>query len=87
MSAEFPIQLLEELIAVQPESKPPGIKIVLPDWSRTLRGTVIATWPGAKSVAVGDVVGFTATTGMESVFDGKTIRIMRESDIDFVVDP
>jgi len=83
---EFPMQLLEELVAILPDAKPPGFKIILPDWSRCLRGTVIATGPDCRDVKPSDVVSFVATAGMESVFDGAAIRIMREKDIDFVVD-
>lgn len=81
---EFPMQLLEELVAVLPESKLPGTKILVPDWSRCLKGKIIGTGPDCTEVKTGDVVSFGAATGMESVFDGATIRIMRESDIDFV---
>jgi co-chaperonin GroES (HSP10) len=78
------MQLLEELVAIQPEPKPPGLKILTPDWTRCLKGKIIATGPDCHEVKIGDTVSFGATSGMESVFDGATIRIMRESDIDFV---
>lgn len=84
---EFPLQLLGEMIAVAPDPKPPGQKILLPDWSRCLQGCVIAIGPDCHTVARGDTISFAATAGMESVFDGVAIRIMRESDVDFVVEP
>lgn len=81
---EFPIKLIEELIAVIPDAKPPGLKILTPDWTRCLKGKVLAIGPDCVEVKIGDRVGFGATTGMESVFDGAAIRVMRESDLDFV---
>jgi co-chaperonin GroES (HSP10) len=46
---------------------------------------VLAFGPEAKDVKIGDKVNFGAATGMESVLDGAAIRIMRESEIDFIL--
>src|SRR5882672_1151838 len=89
----FPMQLLGDLVAIRPEE----IKqtILLPDWQRALKGFVIATGPGKMltngSIApmdlqAGDYVSFGATSGMESMFNGANIRIMRESDVDMVIE-
>ena len=84
--AVFPMKLLGDLIAVRPDStKPEKGKIVMPDWSRCLRGKVLAAGSDCKELAVDDHVAFRATSGMESVFDGAAIRIMREDDVDFVL--
>jgi len=84
--AVFPMKLLGELIAVRPDSvKPPRGEVVMPDWSRCLRGRVLAVGPDCKELAVDDHIAFRATSGMESVFDGVAIRIMREDDCDMVL--
>lgn len=61
------------------------MKIIMPDWSRSLRGRIVAKGPDVKDVEIGDRVTFVATSGMESVFDGVAVRIMREDDLDMVV--
>jgi chaperonin GroES len=90
---EFTQKLIGDMIAVEPEAKPPG-KVLLPDWQRTLRGKVIAVGPGAPlyngktapmQCQVGDTIVFGAATGMESQYKGALIRIMRDSDADAVV--
>jgi chaperonin GroES len=90
---EFKQRLLGDMVAVEPEVEPQG-KIKLPDWQRILRGTVVATGPGAPlyngkiapmECKVGDRVIFGAATGMESVYCGKPLRIMRDSDVDAVL--
>ena len=85
MSKKFPIDLLGDLIAVKPASPAKG-KILLPDWQRSLEGDVIARGPDARDVKKGDRVLFGAATGMESVFDGYSIRLMRETDVLGVVE-
>lgn len=81
---KFTQKLLGEMVAVEPETQPPG-KIQLPDWQRNLRGTVLAVGPEARECAVGDLVIFGAATGMESGYKGATIRIMRDSEVDAVL--
>ncbi len=80
MSKKFPIELLDQLIAVKPADAARG-SILLPDWQRSLEGSVIAKGPAASELKIGDRVFFGAATGMESVFDGTPIRIMREDDV------
>lgn len=93
MSEAFPMQLVGELVAVQPDEAPRGT-VLKPDWEKNLTGTVIAIGPGKQlrdgshapmSVAVGDKIVFGAAIGMESVFAGKPLRIMRDSEIDVVL--
>ena len=84
--ADFPMQLLGELVAVRPDSvKPEKGKILMPDWSRCLRGRVLAVGPECRELAVGDHITFVATAGMESVLNGAAIRIMKESDVDATI--
>ena len=90
---KFPIDLIGELVAVQPEL--PHARIRMPDWQRSLEGVVLAVGPGKPlidgthapmNVKVGDRVTFGAAAGMESVVNGHMIRVMRESDIDMVLE-
>lgn len=84
---EFPLQLLDDLLVVRPEDTSSAVKgIILPDWSRTLRGPVLAVGPGCQVVKKLDNIVFGAATGMESVFDGVAVRIMREGDVDAVLE-
>jgi len=78
---EFTHRLLGDLVIVLPEStlRPSGI--MLPDWQRSLRGSLLAVGPDAKDVKKGDIVFYGAATGIESVYDGAEVRIMREKDI------
>ena len=78
----FPLNLIGELVAILPDS--PDHEILLPDWKRTLSGVVIASAEGIKSVVPGDKVVFGAAVGMDSVFNGQSIRILKEQDLDFV---
>jgi co-chaperonin GroES (HSP10) len=75
---DFQMLLLGDLVAVLPESTRRESGITLPDWSRSLWGSVLAHGPDCTEVKVGDVVNFGAASGIESVFDGAAIRIMRE---------
>lgn len=89
----FKSTLLDNFIAVRPQEAKPS-KILKPDWQKNLTGVVIAVGPGKRAekgdkiepmdCAVGDIIGFGAATGMESVYDGVAIRIMRSTDVDFV---
>lgn len=93
MSEAFPMQLLGELVAVRPDEATES-HVRVPDWERKLTGTVIAIGPGKElrpgllapmSVAPGDKIIFGAAVGMESSFNGKPLRIMRDSEIDVVL--
>ncbi len=88
------MKLLGDLVVIQPEEATQG-RIQLPDWQRSLRGTVIAAGPGKMQLdgsvrpmelKAGDFVTFGAAKGMESVFCGKPIRTMREDDVDIVIE-
>jgi chaperonin GroES len=93
---DFSQRLLDDLIAVELLDKTDGM-IKLPDWQRILRGEVVAVGPGRMlplgerapmECGVGDVVTFAATAGMDSQYGvGKSIRLMRDSDVDAVVTP
>lgn len=75
---EFSMLLLADLVAVLPDSVRPAGPILLPDWSRSLTGSVLACGPDCKELKRGDRVQFGAASGMESVFSGAAIRIMSE---------
>ena len=79
----FPMQMLGDLVAIRPEKAAQRGKIFLPDWNRSLRGRILAVGPDCKEVKVGETASFRATSGMESVFDGAPLRVMREDDLDF----
>lgn len=91
---EFKSECVRDLIAVRPEDIKPG-KVALPDWQRTLKGFVLAVGPGrpnrnGKGLApmecgVGDYVQFGAAVGMESTYDGVLIRILRDGDVDLIL--
>lgn len=90
---EFAQRLMGDLIAVEPDRVDAKSKILLPDWQRILRGTVLATGPGRMLVSgkqapmacsVGDRVIFGAATGMESSYRGTMIRVMHDEDVDAV---
>ena len=80
--SKFPINLIGELIAVTFE--PVQGTVRLPDWKRSLKGTVIARGSDVRDVSEGQVVSFGAAVGMDSVFAGKEVRILKEQDLDFV---
>lgn len=86
-------ELMGDLIAVQYDSEISS-DVMLPDWKRSLVGTVIAAGPGyplssgansPMQTKVGDRVCFGAAVGMEGIYEGNAIRILRDTDIDFVV--
>lgn len=90
----FKQRLVGDLIAVQPMEVKPSL-IALPDWQRTLRGKVIGAGPGAPlsngkfkpmACSVGDYIVFGAAKGMESVYCGESIRIMRDEDADGILE-
>ena len=67
----------------------------MPDWKRELKGRVVATGPGRPlyhgghapmQTEVGDRVTFGAAKGMEAVRNGRQLRILRDSDIDAVLE-
>ncbi len=84
MTEENSMEMLGELIVVHPD-KPEVQKIITPDWTRSLKGKVVAIGPECRELQIGDRVVFGATTGMESVRNNILTRIMRESDIDAVL--
>jgi len=87
--------LLDDLIAVALQDKAEG-RVLLPDWQRILRGEVVAVGPGRMlplgerapmECRVGDIVSFAATAGMDSDYGvGKKIRLMRDTDVDAIVE-
>lgn len=78
----FPLKLIGELIAVRING--PESPVLLPDWKRSLTGSVLAKGHQAKSIAIGDLVSFGAAVGMDSVYDGVDVRILKQDDIDFI---
>jgi chaperonin GroES len=92
---QFTEKPVGELIAVEMATSPRDQRVLLPDWQRTLEGTVVAAGPGLPlpngktapmQCRVGDRVIFGAATGMESTYKGATIRIMRDSEVDCVLE-
>lgn len=92
--SKFSIDLIGNLVAVEYEPASKG-RIVLPDWKQSLQGVVLAVGPGAPlyngrlapvQTKVGNRVSFGAAVGMESVYDGKPVRILRDTDIDLVLE-
>lgn len=92
---DFSQRLLDDLIAVALLDKTDGL-IKLPDWQRTLRGEVVAVGPGRMlplgerapmECRKGDIVTFAATAGMDSSYGvGQAIRLMRDTDVDCIVE-
>lgn len=76
------INLIGELLIVRPEI--PSGPIRLPDWKRSLSGKVVAASPNVRAVKTGDRVSFGAAVGMDAVYNGQEIRILKERDLDFV---
>lgn len=92
---EFKQTLLDDFIVVALLEEPAAQgRIKLPDWQRTLRGEVTATGPGRMlpyggrapmGTAVGDIVTFAATAGMDTDYGvGRKIRMMHDTDVDTV---
>ena len=86
-------ELMGDLIAVQYDSEVYS-DVVLPDWKKSLVGTVIAMGPGLPlpegglapmQTTLGDRVSFGAAYGMEGSYKGFPIRILKDTDIDFVL--
>lgn len=77
----FPINLIGDLIAVRTEA-PTRTSVLLPDWKRSLFGTVLGKGPSVTAVVEGDRVLFGAALGMDSVLNGQEIRILKQDDID-----
>jgi co-chaperonin GroES (HSP10) len=95
VSVEFHQRLLDDFIVVALLDVPASeMRILRPDWQRTLRGEVIAAGPGRMlpygdrvpmETKVGDIITFAATAGMDSDFGiGKKVRMMKDSDVDTV---
>ena len=92
--SEFKQKLLNDLIVVKLIDEPPT-RIKLPDWQRTLRGTVIAVGPGKMlysgerapmETRVGDTVSFGAAAGMDTSYGGHVnVRMMKDTDVDTVL--
>lgn len=82
------MQLARDLVAVLPDSqKRIKNRIVVPDWQKTLKGEVLGVGPKVRDdVRVGDRISFGAAKGMESVYNGAAIRIMRYDDVDMVIE-
>lgn len=78
----FPINLIGELVAIRPSPVEGTIK--LPDWKRSLTGDIIATGPGCSTVLPGMRASFGAAVGMDAQIAGSSIRLLKESDLDFV---
>lgn len=87
--------LLDDFIVVALLEEPASQgRIKLPDWQRTLRGEVTAIGPGRMlpyggrapmATAVGDIVTFAATAGMDTDYGvGRKVRMMRDVDVDAV---
>lgn len=94
---EFRQKLLNDLIVVEmlTEAASKG-GIALVEYSRTMRGRVVATGPGKSlpfgerapmETKVGDTVTFAPTAGMDMSYGiGNSARIMKDSDVDAVLE-
>jgi chaperonin GroES len=91
---EFRQQLLNDLIIVEVTDATPT-RIKLPDWQRVLKGFVRGVGPGKllnngkrgpMECAVGDYVSFAATAGMDTAYSGTKVRMMKDSDVDAVLE-
>lgn len=92
---DYKQQLLGDLIAVELEAWDPEAQVLTPSWHKSLRGRVVAVGQGRygdgetrlpMACKVGDTVTFGAAAGMESLYEGVPIRIMRDTDVDTVVE-
>ena len=95
MAIEFKQILLGDMIAVEMDGEDENAVIKLPEWQGTLRGRVIGVGPGAPQpdgsalpmmCQLGDHVVFGPAAGMESRYQHTTIRIMRDEDVDAVLE-
>ena len=84
------MKLLDDMLIVECDEPSAAKRIVLPLWSKGLHGTILEAGPGellpngirvAMDVKVGDKVAFGPATGMESVYKGRAIRMMRQKDL------
>lgn len=91
---EFRQRLLDDLIVVKLGDETKSA-IAHVDWKRTLRGRVVAVGPGKMfpfgvrapmMCKVGDYVTFAATAGMDTVYDGAPVRMMKDVDVDAVLE-
>ena len=80
------MQLARDLVAVRPDSVNKRLKVFVPDWQKSLHGEVLAVGPKVRELLPGDRVVFGAAKGMESIYNGAAIRIMRWEDIDMVLE-
>lgn len=87
MSTKFKPLADRVLIEPAPAEQKTASGIIIPDTAKEkpLKGTIIAAGEGKKdepmTVKVGDTVLFGQYSGTEIKLDGKTLLIMRESDI------
>lgn len=79
----FPINLIGNLVAIKVEDESSEY-VRLPDWARSLSGTVLGCGPKVQELRGTERVSFGAAVGMDAVLNGQNIRIMREPEIDFV---
>lgn len=79
---KFPINLIGSLVAVKPEEL--KAEVLLPDWKRSLTGSLIAKGPDVHNVNIGDRVVFGAAVGMDATIAGQAVRILKEENLDFV---
>lgn len=91
---KFPLDLLGDFVAVQYDEEMVS-DICLPDWQRSLIGTIVAMGPGdtlmdgaliPMEAKLGDRVSFGATVGVEAIMPGfDNVRILRERELDFII--
>jgi hypothetical protein len=86
VTLKFEMLLVRDLVAVLPDSVRRRAKVFVPDWQKTLKGKVLAVGPKVAGLAPGDRITFGAAKGMESVYNGAAIRIMRFNDVDMVIE-
>jgi chaperonin GroES len=90
----FNQKLLDDFVVVELQTEAPG-RIKLPEWQRHLRGRIVAAGPGKMlysgerapmACAVGDLVSFVATAGMDTSYGGHNVRLMRDENVDAVLE-
>ena len=79
------MKLIGDMIAVMIESEEHRL-VITPDWTRSLKGRVAAVGPDCHELKTDDIVTFGAATGMEARVNGHNIRMMREPDVDMVLE-